>query len=476
MLLFLACSLLPTTPLLAASADSILHEITKDTLSNNRFIVVQNIHIKGNKSTKNHIILRELDLKVGDTIKVKKLSAVLELNRNQIYNTRLFNEASIKVHAWKGNNVELLIEVTERWYIFPVPIFELTDRNFNVWWNEYNHDFSRTEYGLHFVHENFRGRKERLKAVVQFGFSKKFELKYNIPYIDKARKTGINPFISYILNKEIGYRTAENQILSYRHDKFAQKRFRMGMVVNRHPDNEIYHQVNFSFFKNSIADTLGLLNPSYFLEGRTTQKYLYLAYILTIDKRDIRAYPLNGNYFRLQMSKAGLGAFGDINMAWIIANYSQYFKIAHRFYGAANVRLKMSFPNRQPYFNQQGMGFGNNYVRGYERYIIDGQGYGLIRTSLRYNLLDVKAKIPFIKAGQFNSLPFAVYAKTYYEMGYVEDHFFADFSDLKNELLLGTGVGLDVVTAYDIILSFEYTYNRLKKAGFFMTIGFSYDM
>ena len=232
---------------------------------------------------------------------------------------------------------------------------------------------------MHFVHENFRGRKERLKAVVQFGFSKKFELKYKIPYIDKARKTGINPFISYILNKEIGYRTVDNQILQYKHDKFAQKRFRVGMVVNRRPDNHTFHELNFSFFNNTIADTLAQLNPSYYLDGRSNQKYLYLAYVFTIDKRDIWAYPLKGNYFRLQVSKAGLGAFDDLNMAWIIANYSQYFKIANKFYGAANIRAKLSFPNRQPYFNQQGMGFGNNYVRGYERYVIDGQSYGLLR-------------------------------------------------------------------------------------------------
>ena len=122
-----------------------------------------------------------------------------------------------------------------------------------------------------------------------------------------------------------------------------------------------------------------------------------------------------------------MGAFDDVNMTWIIANYSQYFKIAKKFYGAANVRAKLSFPNRQPYFNQQGMGYGNNYVRGYEHYIIDGQSYGLIRTTLRYNLLDLKMKIPFIKADQFRTLPFAIYAKTYYEMGYVEDHFFCRF-------------------------------------------------
>ena len=54
--------------------------------------------------------------------------------------------------------------------------------------------------------------------------------------------------------------------------------------------------------------------------------------------------------------------------------------------------------------------------------------------------------------------------------------FFADFSALKNELLLGTGFGLDLVTAYDIMASFEYTYNRLKAWDFFITIGFSYDL
>jgi hypothetical protein len=42
----------------------------------------------------------------------------------------------------------LLVDVNERWYTFPVPIFELSDRNFNEWWQNYNHDFRRVNYGL----------------------------------------------------------------------------------------------------------------------------------------------------------------------------------------------------------------------------------------------------------------------------------------------------------------------------------------
>ena len=287
--LFFAISSFTLPTVYALPADSILQKMTEDTLTQDRQLILQDIHLSGNKRTKDHIILRELNVEIGDTIRQSKLVALLELNRNQIYNTGLFNDVTLKIHKWKGNDIEWLIDVEERWYIFPAPIFELSDRNFNVWWNEYNHDFGRTEFGMHFVHENFRGRKERLKAVVQFGFSKKFELKYNIPYIDKSRKTGINPFISYILNKEIGYRTVDNQILSYRHEKFARKRFRVGMAINRRPDNHSFHRLNFSFFSNSIADTLALLNPSYFLGGRIQQKYLYLAYIFSIDKRDIQS-------------------------------------------------------------------------------------------------------------------------------------------------------------------------------------------
>ncbi len=454
--------------------------------STSEYIVIKDINMKGNKRTKAYIILREMDVVVGDTLEVKKLEEIFEKNQNQIYNTRLFNDVNIKIASWKENLAELLVEVEERWYVIPAPIFELTD-DFNVWWNVHNRDLSRTEYGMLFTHVNFRGRKEMLKLNMQFGYTKKLELSYHLPFIDKKRTTGLNPFVSYIIQRQLAYKTENNKQVFFSDTTFNRqkvfndstyilKRFRVGTVLTHRPNIKWQHYFNFSYFNNSIADAVNdASNGNYFLDGRTKQQYFYLAYVLNYDNRDIQAYPLKGNYFRLQVTKAGIGIFNDLNMLWIIGNYTQYMRLHPKVYAVANVQAKTSFPDIQPYFNQSGLSGGSGNIRGYELYVIDGQKYAMARTALKYQLINRKFVNPIVKLSQFRTIPFAAYLKTYAETAYVQDRYYAENNPLNNQWLRSTGVGLDIVTLYDSIFSLEYSLNHLGEWGFFMGFKVNYD-
>jgi Outer membrane protein/protective antigen OMA87 len=140
--------------------------VQPDSLSIDRIVTINRILIIGNSITRDQIITRELSLKVGDTATFKRMEPILQLDRKKIYNLRLFNTVTIQVLAISPTTVDLLIEVTERWYTFPSPIFELSDRNFNEWWQNYDHDFSRVNYGLRLYRYNFRGRNETLRLTV----------------------------------------------------------------------------------------------------------------------------------------------------------------------------------------------------------------------------------------------------------------------------------------------------------------------
>jgi hypothetical protein len=113
-----------------------------------KLLHVNRIFVIGNKITRDQIILRELTLKPNDIVFSEDLVSILETDKKKVYNTRLFNTVDIKSLELDSSAVDLLINVTERWYTFPVPIFELSDRNFNEWWQNYDHDFSRINYGL----------------------------------------------------------------------------------------------------------------------------------------------------------------------------------------------------------------------------------------------------------------------------------------------------------------------------------------
>jgi len=95
---------------------------------------VNEISIQGNKVTKDFIILRELDFQVGTYLNTQEINGRLQQNRNQIFNTRLFNVVQVSSMPVDSNGILVIIELTEKWYIWPYPVIKFADRNFNIWW------------------------------------------------------------------------------------------------------------------------------------------------------------------------------------------------------------------------------------------------------------------------------------------------------------------------------------------------------
>ena len=106
---------------------------------------IKNIIIRGNKKTKFYIIEREMHLKRNDSLPAIQLKEELEHSRQFIYNTTLFTEVKIEAIFINAYDIDILVEVKERWYIFPVPQFQLIDRNLNDWIKTFNASLSRVE-------------------------------------------------------------------------------------------------------------------------------------------------------------------------------------------------------------------------------------------------------------------------------------------------------------------------------------------
>lgn len=442
-------------------------------------IRIDSIKITGNKRTKATIILRELDFKQGDTLLTKQLTQRLKKNQEQVYNTRLFNAVKISIENQEANHLTLLITVEERWYIFPALVFELTDPNFNVWWKEHQHDLERTEYGMRFIHHNFRGLREVLQANIILGYTQKLELTYKIPYINKKQTIGIQPIVSYIRNREIPYQTLNFKQQLYKdtiNNAFVRQRFRIGTSVTNRPNIYTTHFWQLTYFNHTIQKKVALLNPSYFLAGRTKQQYFQLQYEFINDHRDIRAYPLTGYYLKFQVTRLGLGIFKDIGINQLLVNCSRYFQLADRVFAGMNTRLWFAFPIEQPYFNEKGLSGNTSYVRGYELYVIDGQSFGLFRSLLKYKLLDKKLQNPLFNIEQLKTLSLALYLKIYGELGYVQHTSTTTMtSELANTLLKGGGVGLDIVTIYDVTIGLEYSWNARREKGFYINLNLNYE-
>ena len=99
----------------------------------------------------------------------------------------------------------LLVEVKERWYIFPVPYFKPVDRNLNQWLVEQKASLNRVNYGVKLLYNNVTGRNDKLKFWLIGGYTKQLSFSYDRLYIDKKMKWGMNVAFAMGKNREMNY-------------------------------------------------------------------------------------------------------------------------------------------------------------------------------------------------------------------------------------------------------------------------------
>jgi len=438
----------------------------------NDSLVVRQIKIVGNLRTKEKIIFRDMAIKVGDTLQKAKLTAVLEADRKKIFNINLFVTVKVTSEEVDNQQIDVIVEVKERLYLVVLPVFYLADRNFNEWWFERGHDLNRTIYGLYGKHSNLTGKNDQLKIRAEAGFIPNFEISYSTPYLDKTLQTTFSVGGFYGINKTMVYRTSQDKFQFFDSEKRQRERLNLYAVLARRTGFFQNQYLQITYNKTQISDTIARLNPNYFLDGRTQQKYLLISYSYVFDHRDNRQYALKGYRLSFDAIKYGLSAHDDINQFVLSGTVSQYFSLRRNFYGNYSLRAKASFPEKQPFLQTQGLGYRNDLVRGYELYVIDGRSYGLLKTNMKYRMFDKIFDLShYLKVKQFNALPVAAYINTFFDVGYVKNNF-PELNNTKfaNKWLFGGGVGLDIVTWYNVVGRLNYSINGVGEKRIFFNL------
>jgi hypothetical protein len=434
-------------------------------------VIIGKIEFEGNKITKERIIYRELLFREGDTLNIDRLMKLIDQSQKNLMNTSLFN--FVTFHLIRTDSavpqIDLMIEFIERWYIWPVPIIELADRNFNEWLKKM--DFKRINYGMYLTWNNFRGRRERLVVYTRFGYDERYNIGYHIPYINKKQTLGLGFAGGFSRNHEIAYNSVENKEIYYRSETdyprtvyfgYSELSYRKG-IHNTHRGLIGYTDLQ-------LTDTVLALNPDFSYGSSTRNQYMTFFYQYRSDYRDLRQYPLKGHYFDIEADKKGIGLFDNpgINSFYIKSNLRAYAKLKNRFFWASGITGKTSLVWEQPYYYLQGLGYGRDFVRGYEFYVIDGQHYVLLKNNVKFELIpNSVATLKFIPTEKFNKLYYAVYLNLFTDLGYVFDNRDITTNPLANQILVGYGMGLDIVTYYDFVLRVEYSINKKGESGFF---------
>jgi len=449
-----------------AQNDSLLNA---SPLKDSDTIVISKLIIAGNKITRMPVIKRELMIHENDTLSFFVFEKAIERTRENLMNTGIFNFVNISHQRTTGTDFIVVVHVTERWYIFPVPIFELVDRNFNEWLK--TGDASRVNYGFYLNWDNFRGMNESVRLQFRWGYAQRLGLFYSIPFINKNQDEGLTFGLTYSRNREAGYFISESKQLLYKDDeRFVRQEIYGGIRYTRRKGFYNTGSFTMEYRYNSIADTVAALNPEYLGEGKTRQELFTLAWQFRRDRRDYKVYPLKGYLFDFDVVKNGTGfTKNEPNLLYLQSHIKYFRQLAPRWYAASSVKGKLSGRSDAPYFNQRGFGFGNDFVRGYEYYVIPGQNFFLSRNSLKFALVPTQViSLPFTILEKFRTIPYAFYLNANFDAGFVRDRQFAENNPLANEWQFGYGVGLDYVTYYNLVFRVEYSFNKFGEQGFFL--------
>ena len=251
----------------------IIYSVSAITYSQD-IITVSEININGNKITQENIILREIVFAKNNSFSISELESKIKESKYNLINLKLFNFVEID-YVLTDSKAKVTINLTERWYIWPYPIFEISERNFNSWWEEFKTskyaDFSRLNYGLFLNWNNFRGKNEMVQLKIRRGFKEHYLLSYQMPYLNKNKTFGLNTNLQLFRRKKTFYQTIDNDLIYFEEDnKYTSIDHTINLELLYRKGIDKKHKVKYYYFNSVIADSIRIKNENYLKNNGTS--------------------------------------------------------------------------------------------------------------------------------------------------------------------------------------------------------------
>ena len=433
----------------------------------NSLFTVRNIVITGNRKTKAVIILREIPFKSGEEYPLQDLVKKFEDARRQLMNTSLFHEVVVALKSFEGYKVDVIVDVKERWYIFPLPYLKPVDRNLNQWFVEQKASLSRVNYGVKLLYNNVTGRNDKFRFWLVSGYTKQLSFSYDRLYFDKKMKWGVNVGFAIGKNREVNYNTInDKQVFIKDNNNYIRSFVNANAELTYRRAIKTRHRFGIGFTKEIVSDTIVSLNPAYFKSGRNSIQFPEIYYNMMYYDLDYIPYPTKGYAAAVSIGKKGFN--NTINLWQLSARGSGNWHLIPKTFLSLNSYGIIKLPFQQPYFNQRLLGYSDVFMQGYEYYVIDGVAGGYLKTTITRELLNFHIRMPATKKGKEPyHIPIKVFGKIYGNAGYVYNPQPGN-NLLSNKMLYSGGIGIDVLTFYDVTFKFEWTFNQLGQNGLFL--------
>jgi hypothetical protein len=94
--------------------------------------------------------------------------------------------------------------------------------------------------------------------------------------------------------------------------------------------------------------------------------------------------------------------------------------------------------------------------------VVDGVAGGILRTTLRKQIFNLRWHTG-LNSRTYNVIPFRIFLKGYGDMGYAYNKQNLTGNFLTNRPLYTGGIGVDIITIYDVVFRLEYSFNQLGE-------------
>ncbi len=386
---------------------------------------IEQILLIGNERTRDFVVLREMKTKVGDFLDETKI----ELDRLRIESLGLFTRVEIQAHETQ-NGVILLVVVTERWYIYPLPIFYFNER-----------DWDKISYGVSLAHVNFLGRNEQLTGAFWLGYNPGFECSYTSPWLFGAKDLFLSA--SFFRGKV--------RSRSPYYEKFYERHTGVRAQVGRRFGYHTYLFLGFGY--REISTDAGIAAAT--LSASGIDKVPHAGLHFRFDTRDSREYPHKG--WRIDAAYTQSGLF---NAHIDFSRYGLDCRRYQKLFGQLSlaVRLAVNFSaGTVPLHDKLYLGYAER-VRGSWTHVSEGNHFVFGGAEFRFPLFkeryyDVSRASPLLQEYTRN-LKFGLNGGIFYETA-------ATFEQRlhANNLFEGFGVGLHFILPYIDVIRLEYACN-----------------
>jgi len=403
-------------------------------------IIIREIQIRGNTTTKEHVILREMSIKIGDTL----TQQAKELDRNNIYNLLLFNKVDISDSVYE-NQATVIVIVSERWYFIPFPVLGMKYR-----------DISKLYYGAGIMHQNFGGRNEKLFGLFYFGYDQLFMINYQNPKItdDDDIFAGTSLTLQKLHNLSANAEEYMNSNLFLRGT--VGKRFGMYQTLSSTFGYELWQ----------VSDPQ--LNTTSSSSGRDA--FLTLSISYRFDTRNNYEYTTDGSLVSLSFAKNGFGE-SEVNIS--NANYD-----LRKFFGfnggcAFGVRTAGSFAwgGIIPSYRHVFFGYDER-IRGYFYKKIEAENKISASLELRLPILLPRyLEMDWLGVPEFQKLRYGIYFGIFADAGKAWS---------RNQVLSeqpwysGYGTGLQFLLPYGFTIRTEAAINNVGNTEYIIDFDTSF--